>query len=316
MAQEYPFDILSAAASSDNVSGLLAQRPFVSKSTDTDASDGAARSILAEDAKYYSPDPGLVAAINAAIALGQPLLLSGEPGTGKSSAAYYIAEKLGLKPVLFWTVRSNAQAGDLKGRYNAVGYMGAELREQRLEGTVPNQDDFWENGVLVEAFQSETPRVVLIDEIDKAPRDFPNDLLEELDQWRIDFPELQHKDPITVTDEKRPIVVITSNGERMLPDAFLRRCVYWHIKMDQERIKNIIKRRVELGKIKLPDDVVAGALDLFESLVKQGMEKKPSVSELINWLRILESTGQTKRPLERDDVANAVLLKTEHDQRT
>ncbi|MEL6377287.1 MAG: MoxR family ATPase [Pseudomonadota bacterium] len=313
MVTNYPFDILRAVDPTEDSTEILSSRPFVPKKDETDEAKDTRRRFK-KDAAHYLPGPGLRTAINTAIALGQPLLLTGAPGTGKSSAAYFIARQLNLEPVSHFSVRSASQAMDLAGTYNAVGYMGAELRAQRVDQEVPSRDVFFTPGPLYTAFKSGKPSVVLIDEIDKAPRDFPNDLLDVLDQWKIDFPEVPEIKSVVAKDAVRPIVVITSNAERTLPDAFLRRCVYWHIEMNAEKVREIIAKRVEAKQIDLPDNVWHDAVELHNSMVGNGLDKDPSVSELMGWLQALAVRG-TKELTEQDkDIAVVTHYKTPHDQ--
>jgi MoxR-like ATPase len=260
----YPFDILKHVdeKKSDFDISVLDQRPFVQRSTR--AQEKGTRNE--REAALYEPGPQLWAAINTAIVTGQPLLLTGEPGTGKTQAAWYIARTLGLGQVLEFPVKSTTTARDLAYVFESVRFMADSMRNQNeppQESAKPAELDrrnYIIKQPLWKAFESPTIRVLLIDEIDKAPRDFPNDLLNELDQWEIQIEELPGE-KITVPDNRRPIVVITSNGERQLPDAFLRRCVYCDIQLTETMVDNALRRRREHGELNLPPEVVEAARD-------------------------------------------------------
>lgn len=294
----YPFDILKHAEEPQrefNVA-LLDERPFVQRSKRSQADGDEARTRHEREAVLYEPGPQLRAAINTAIVTGQPLLLTGEPGTGKTQAAWYIARTLRLGRVLPFPVKSTTAARDLVYVFESVRYMADSMRSkpdgagQKQVSRELNRRDYVIKQPLWEAFESPTPRVLLIDEIDKAPRDFPNDLLNELDQWAVPIDDLPGK-TIMVPDNRRPIVVITSNGERQLPDAFLRRCVYCDIRLDTDTVASVLEKRRLAGEINLPVELVKAArLQLFKWR-DLGLQKRPALAELLAWLSVMEASG-------------------------
>jgi len=232
----------------------------------------------------YLADPKLVTAVNTALAVEQPLLVTGEPGTGKTMLAWSIASELGLGPVLEFHTRSDNQARDTLYDFDyLLRFYHAQTRDARAE----NLESYVRWQALGEAIRSETPRVVLIDEVDKAPRDFPNDLLDELDRMEFRVPELG----LVCKSARRPVVVVTSNSERQLPDPFLRRCIFHRIEFPTgERLQAILRER--LAHLNLADHLVEVATKRFEQ-VRQvpGIEKKPSTAELIAWVRVLHASG-------------------------
>lgn len=207
---------------------VLRQRPFAA----VDAS-------LTVNAARFVPGEQLETAINTAIAVGEPLLITGEPGTGKTQAAYYVAYKLGLEPVLHFQVKSDGNAQDLLYHFDTVRYFH-DAHFSKSAAPL-NKADYVEPRALWQAMASPHPRVLLIDEIDKAPRDFPNDLLHELDQ--MEFTVAETGKTIRAPRTQRPIVVITSNSERRLPEPFLRRCVYHHIRFDDNLVAKAVEKR-------------------------------------------------------------------------
>lgn len=300
----YTFDLLSEAEQGKPALPLLGSRPFVQRSLGGES--GA--TIHAIQAKQYQPSPDLRRAINTAIALGQPLLLTGQPGCGKTQAAYWIAHILKLEPVLEFTVRSTTAARELLYEFEAVRYMAACL--QVKDGPLPERRDFIIERPLWQAFKSPTPRVLIIDEIDKAPRDFPNDLLRELDQWSFKIDELGEigkppPEPVAVPASRRPIVVITSNSERPLPDAFLRRCIFHHIDLTTKMVATILTARRDAGDFAATDATIADAAKLPETL---RVARSPGIAELLAWLAARDLEGG-KPPYE------GVILKTPDDLR-
>jgi MoxR-like ATPase len=269
-------------------------------------------------ASGYRPDPGLVDAVNVALILRQPLLLTGEPGTGKTQLAYSVSWELGYGEPLVFETKSTSMARDLFYTYDTLGrFHAAQLKEGSLNGLDYITYNALGAAILransreaVEAwlpkkFGHGGPRrsVVLIDEIDKAPRDFPNDLLNEVDNMYFKVPELGLMDePIRAPDDMRPVLIITSNSEKHLPDAFLRRCVYYNIPFPgRDRLIEIVESRIErfrgpAGNGSRPR-LMSDALDFFSIL--RGMDelrKKPATAELLGWLTYL-----TERGAEPDD---------------
>lgn len=258
----------------------------------------------------YLAGPELVEAVNIAIALGQPLLVTGEPGCGKTELGFSVARELGLDPALvFWT-RSTSRAQDLLYRFDAV------LRfydVQRSSPRAQKAEEYIHWAALGEAIRSQDRRrVVLIDEIDKAPRDFPNDLLNELDRMEFSVPELdqdaeepsrQGRRAVTYRARFRPIVIITSNSERQLPLPFLRRCVFHHITFpDRDRLRAIAQQR--LGDLKIPPDLLDAAIDRFLEVRKvPTLVKKPATGELLAWVQALALRGMSAASLASSKVA-------------
>lgn len=285
----YDFNIINAAAVDNfDAKEALSTRPFVAREQKDNANANNNQMLRHEiEADTYVPGPGLVTAINTAIAVGLPLILTGEPGTGKTQAAYYIAKQLKLGKVLEFAVRSTSAARDLKYDYDAVRYLAITTRQST--GELPSRKRFVSPGPLWEAIVSPSPRVLLIDEIDKAPRDFPNDLLRELDQWSIVFEDIPELPEIKGNPENRPIVIITSNGERPLPDAFLRRCVFWTIKLTPELLRDAVRRRAQKHQSYLPEEVQEWAIKTVLEIRDQALQKKPALAELITWLDLLDA---------------------------
>ncbi len=227
-------------------------------------------------AAYIAPDD-LRMAVNAAVALERPLLIKGEPGTGKTVLAYELAKALGA-PLITWHIKSTTKAHNGLYEYDAV----SRLRDSQLgEERVHDVRNYLKKGKLWEAFTAPVRPVLLIDEIDKADIEFPNDLLQELD--RMEF-YVQETDE-TIKAELRPVVVITSNNEKELPDAFLRRCFFHYIRFpDEETMKAI----VEVHYPGLKPRLVSEALKVFYDVRQApGLKKKPSTSELLDWLKLL-----------------------------
>ena len=262
-----------------------------------------------EGTKSYISTEDLSMAVNAAINLERPLLIKGEPGTGKTMLALEVAESLGL-PLYEWNIKSTTKAQQGLYEYDAV----TRLRDSQLgDERVKDISNYIEKGKLWEAFVSEERAVLLIDEIDKADIEFPNDLLQEID--RMEFYVYETKE--TVKAVHRPIVIITSNNEKELPDAFLRRCFFHYISFpDRETMQEIVK--VHHPKIK--QKLVKEALDIFFDVRKvPGLKKKPSTSELVDWLKLLMSDDLPDEILKNRDATKAIpplygaLIKNEQD---
>jgi MoxR-like ATPase len=262
-----------------------------------------------EGTKSYISTEDLSMAVNAAINLERPLLIKGEPGTGKTMLALEVAESLGL-PLYEWNIKSTTKAQQGLYEYDAV----TRLRDSQLgDERVKDISNYIEKGKLWEAFVSEERAVLLIDEIDKADIEFPNDLLQEIDRMEFYVYETQE----TVKAIHRPIVIITSNNEKELPDAFLRRCFFHYISFpDRETMQEIVK--VHHPKIK--QKLVKEALDIFFDVRKvPGLKKKPSTSELVDWLKLLMSDDLPDEILKNRDATKAIpplygaLIKNEQD---
>ena len=282
----------------------------------------------------YLPDAGLVKAVKVSLILGRPLLVTGEPGTGKTQLAFWLGACLGYE-VRKFEAKSVSIARDLFYSYDILGRLNATqffkdkvateinardyisynalglaiLRSHNYEevkDNLPNGSTPWVKGVR---------SVVLIDEIDKAPRDFPNDLLNELEENYFKVPELGLIKGIAAAAEMRPIIIITSNSEKGLPDAFLRRCVYYNIRFpdDRERLADIVlahNRRYDARRPWLKE-----AIDFFISLrsLQPRLEKRPSTAELLDWLAFLNQHADNYSLRERDDLlrdAATILFKT------
>ena len=259
--------------------------------------------------KDYIATEDLKVAVNAAATLERPLLVKGEPGTGKTVLAIEVAKALGT-PLIEWHIKSTTKAHQGLYEYDAV----ARLRDGQLgEEKARDVKNYIKRGKLWEAFTADERPVLLIDEIDKADIEFPNDLLQELD--RMEF--FVYETGETVKAEKRPIVIITSNNEKELPDAFLRRCFFHYIKFPEAQTMEHI---VEVHFPGIKKRLIADALKIFyEVRDVPGLKKKPSTSELLDWLKLLLSEDIPENILSERDTRKAIpplhgaLLKNEQD---
>lgn len=262
-----------------------------------------------EGTQEYVATPELRTAVNAAITLQRPLLLKGEPGTGKTMLAEQLAKSLGTQ-LIQWHIKSTTKAHQGLYEYDAV----SRLRDSQLgDDKVHDISNYIVQGKLWQAFTADKPVVLLIDEIDKADIEFPNDLLLELDKMEFFVYETQER----VVAKHRPIILITSNNEKELPDAFLRRCFFHYIDFpDRDTMQDIVD--VHYPTIK--SDLVREALEVFFDVRKvPGLKKKPSTSELIDWLKLLLSDDIGAEMLRNKDHSKAIppmygaLLKNEQD---
>jgi len=251
----------------------------------------------------YLTSTALEAAVNCALALERPLLVRGEPGTGKTQLAEAVAAGLGL-PLIFWPVKSTTRAQDGLYVYDTV----QRLYDARFgDGDVKDIRRYIKLGPLGRSFASSQRQVLLIDEVDKADLEFPNDLLHELDRMRFVIPETG--DEVVAT--QRPVVIITSNNEKELPDAFLRRCVFHYIQFpDRELMAEIVR----VHHPDITDRVLDNALETFFSLrATPRLRKKPSTSELIDWICALRKAGVDLAKIGHGIPFLGTLLKTEQD---
>jgi MoxR-like ATPase len=245
----------------------------------------------------------LEAAVNCALALERPLLVRGEPGTGKTQLAQALAQALGLT-LIHWPVKSTTKAQDGLYVYDTV----QRLYDSRFgDGDVRDIRRYIRLGPLGESFAAKERRVLLIDEVDKADLEFPNDLLHELDRMRFRVTETGDE----VVARERPVVVITSNAEKELPDAFLRRCVFHYIEFPE---RDLMARIVRVHHPDLNDKLLDEALRAFYALRDvQGLRKRPSTSELIDWIAVLRRAGIASVELEEGMPFLGALLKREQD---
>ncbi|ATI42245.1 ATP-binding protein [Pacificitalea manganoxidans] len=256
----------------------------------------------------YVAAPDLSVAVNAAVTLERPLLVKGEPGTGKTELARQVAQALDL-PLIEWHVKSTTRAQQGLYEYDAV----SRLRDSQLgDERVADVSNYIRRGKLWEAFAAPSRCVLLIDEVDKADIEFPNDLLQELDRMEFHVYETGE----TVRARQRPVVIITSNNEKELPDAFLRRCFFHYIGFPDE---DVLRRIVEVHFPGLKPALLTAALTRFYEIRETpGLKKKPSTSEVLDWLKLLLAEDLSAEDLKRD-AANALpklhgaLLKNEQD---
>ena len=256
----------------------------------------------------YVATEDLKVAVNAAVALERPLLIKGEPGTGKTVLAYEIAKALDAE-LITWHVKSTTKAHQGLYEYDAV----TRLRDSQLgDERVKDVKNYIKKGKLWEAFDAPKRPVLLIDEIDKADIEFPNDLLQELDKMEFFVYETGE----TIKAENRPIVIITSNNEKELPDAFLRRCFFHYIQFPE---MDTLRKIVEVHHPGIKESLLTTALTQFyEIREQQGLKKKPSTSEVLDWLKLLLAEDMDAADLKKDGKSalpklHGALLKNEQD---
>jgi MoxR-like ATPase len=261
-----------------------------------------------EGTDAYVATDDLTMAVNAAVALERPLLVKGEPGTGKTELARQVAAGLGL-PMIEWHVKSTTKAQQGLYEYDAV----SRLRDSQLgDARVQEVANYIKKGKLWQAFEAERRTVLLIDEVDKADIEFPNDLLQELDRMEFHVYETGK----TIKARNRPIVIITSNNEKELPDAFLRRCFFHYIRFPDI---DTMRRIVEVHHPGIKDGLLTTALTQFYDIREtNGLKKKPSTSEVLDWLKLLLAEDLTAEDLKREGTnalpkLHGALLKNEQD---
>ncbi len=257
----------------------------------------------------YIATEDLMIAVNAAVTLQRPLLIKGEPGTGKTVLAHEVSKALS-KPLIEWHIKSTTKAQQGLYEYDAV----TRLRDSQLgDERVKDISNYIKRGKLWEAFSRDASPVLLIDEIDKADIEFPNDLLQELD--RMEF--FVYETGETIKAHNRPIVIITSNNEKELPDAFLRRCFFHYIKFPE---KDTMEEIVQVHYPNIKNELVTSAMSIFYEIREvPGLKKKPSTSELLDWLKLLLAEDISPETLRERDPNKLIpplhgaLLKNEQD---
>lgn len=277
---------------------------------------------LDKPALYCRPE-GLMDAVNVALQLGQPLLVTGEPGTGKTQLAYHLAYYFDLEEPLVYAVQTTSTATDLFYRYDALGHFQHAQNNKEPLTNEQLETRFIQYNALGKAIKEGKRVVVLIDEIDKAPRDLPNDILFAIEKLSFKVPELRDektKGPVEykTVKAKRPVIILTSNSEKNLPDAFLRRVVYYHIDFEEVDLDTILKNKTDL-----PEQYRAKLIDYFTKSIRSlKLKKPPATAELIAWATLLhafafpvEKIGGTLTKDEKSKLAISftVLAKTRDD---
>lgn len=243
------------------------------------------------DPELYQPSQKLIDAVNVALSLGQPLLLTGEPGTGKTQLAYHLAHYFQLKQPIVFNVKTTSSANDLFYKYDALKHFQYNQVNTDSLSNEQIEDNFIEYQALGKAIniavKQKKRSIVLIDEIDKAPRDLPNDILGAIERLEFEVPEVNKIGDLKITTdhEYRPIIILTSNSEKSLPDAFLRRCVFFHIEYPtREELKNIIHKKIHnLNNSELDCITIH-----FEKIRGICQNKKPATAELLMWISYLQ----------------------------
>lgn len=268
----------------------------------------------------YIASKGLSDAVNVALALGQPLLLTGEPGTGKTQLAHSIAHEFDVGSPFIFQTKSSSVAKDLFYRYDSIGHFHAAQFNKEKELKAEDFVHFEALGkAIIRSNDSKVKRsVVLIDEIDKAPRDFPNDILNELEglTFRVNETGIVYEcNPV-----HKPVVILTSNSEKNLPDAFLRRCVFYHIPFpERDELIRIVRHKVQLSE-SFHAHTLSKAIDHFEALRRHQLKKKPATAELLSWVKILDQLGvvfsEEVPDKEKLSISYSVLAKNREDLQT
>ena len=254
----------------------------------------------------YVASEQLLSAVNVAIALQKPLLIKGEPGTGKTMLAEAVAKSLGKK-LIIWNIKSTTKAQDGLYMYDTIQRL---YDGQFGENDVHDISQYIKLGKLGEAFDSDEQVILLIDEIDKADLEFPNDLLWELDQMEFYI----HETKRTVKAKQRPIVIITSNAEKELPDAFLRRCIFHYIDFPD---KTLMEEIVRVHFPNVDDTLLKNAMDVFYEIRSfRDIRKKPSTSELIDWINALQIGGIPVEKIKKELPFIGVVVKKDEDMET